>query len=209
MTDRATVNKKVDNKLGEELHKQLHSYWCAMHPLDSLAKACDKCLQGIEMTEQFQAYGLYRQWWELCHMLGAEMLFPVSRWCHRMTTWTDLLPQIPKMTCYFTPKMGWKQVQYPFRLLPNSRHYGPLHNSVLHQSNKTFKRPSSNNSLVSAITLSSHLPQVSESYWIIPHKAMVSHVSIHSNNHGKKHSFPKCGSPLEEVGSGAFPVIPT
>ena len=60
MTDRASVNRKVDDKLGEELNKPLHSYRCAMHPLDSLAKACDKCLKGIEVTEEFQAHGLYR-----------------------------------------------------------------------------------------------------------------------------------------------------
>ena len=39
MTHRATVNKTIDDKLGEEKDNLLNSYQCATHPLDFLTKS--------------------------------------------------------------------------------------------------------------------------------------------------------------------------
>ena len=48
MTDRCATNNAVDRKLEEIKGKALNRFRCAMHPLDSMQKACEKVLQSKE-----------------------------------------------------------------------------------------------------------------------------------------------------------------
>lgn len=55
MTDRHIVNQAVDELIETEIGKPLNKYRCAMHPLDSFHKSCDKVLATEEcgMAEKF------------------------------------------------------------------------------------------------------------------------------------------------------------
>ena len=48
MTDRATVNTCIDKKLSEHTNENINSFRCGMHPLDTLAKSCDRALKENE-----------------------------------------------------------------------------------------------------------------------------------------------------------------
>ena len=51
MTDRCTTNNAVDHKLEEHLGRKLNQFRCAMHPLDGMAKECEKVIRAFEMRE--------------------------------------------------------------------------------------------------------------------------------------------------------------
>lgn len=61
MTDRCATNHAVDVKLKEIKGASLHEFKCGMHPLDSIAKVCDKAVKQFELKEfaerQFEKSG--------------------------------------------------------------------------------------------------------------------------------------------------------
>ena len=48
MTDRCKTNDAVDKKLEDQLGQKLNSFRCAMHPLDGMAKQCEKVVKSFE-----------------------------------------------------------------------------------------------------------------------------------------------------------------
>lgn len=53
MTDRAAVNTSIDNKLSNITEKPINSFRCGMHPLDTLAKACDHALNELDQPNNY------------------------------------------------------------------------------------------------------------------------------------------------------------
>ena len=48
MTDRCKTNDAVDRKLEDHFGHELNSFRCAMHPLDGMAKECEKVIKSFE-----------------------------------------------------------------------------------------------------------------------------------------------------------------
>ena len=48
MTDRCKTNDAVDRKLEDHFGHKLNSFRCAMHPLDGMAKECEKAIKSFE-----------------------------------------------------------------------------------------------------------------------------------------------------------------
>ena len=48
MTDCCTTSSAVDRKLEDQLGHDLYSFRCAMHPLDSMAKECEKVVKAFD-----------------------------------------------------------------------------------------------------------------------------------------------------------------
>ena len=54
MTDRCKTNDAVDRIMGQKLGKELTSFRCAMHPVDGMAKECEKVIKSFEVTNNIK-----------------------------------------------------------------------------------------------------------------------------------------------------------
>ena len=50
MTDRCVTNTAIDHQLEEVKGGDLNQFKCAMHPLDSMVKYCDKAIRTFETS---------------------------------------------------------------------------------------------------------------------------------------------------------------
>ena len=54
MTDRCKTNDAVDRIMGQKLGKELASFRCSMHPVDGMAKECEKVIKSFEVTNNIK-----------------------------------------------------------------------------------------------------------------------------------------------------------
>ena len=52
MTDRSITNSSIDRKLEELKGSDINKFRCAMHPLDSMAKGCEKVVKQYEISQK-------------------------------------------------------------------------------------------------------------------------------------------------------------